>query len=60
MGMFNVHTRGDVSMIEHAEPLVVLLSLVDGLAVPPAPRRGRPDVYVDYLTLKGLVVILVH
>jgi hypothetical protein len=48
-------------MIEHSEPLLVLLSLVDGLAMPPpAPRRGRPEVYADHLILKGLVVMLVR
>ncbi|HVA89531.1 MAG TPA: transposase [Chloroflexota bacterium] len=48
-------------MIDQSEPLVVLLSLVDGLAWPvPAPRRARPDVYADHLILKGLVVMLVH
>jgi hypothetical protein len=48
-------------MIDQPEPILALLSLVDGLALPtPAPRRGRPDVYADHLILKGLVVMLVR
>ena len=48
-------------MIDQPEPILALLSLVDGLALPaPAPRRGRPDVYADQLILKGLVVMLVR
>ena len=43
------------------EPLLVLLSLVDGMPVPdPARRRGRPEVYAERLILKGLVVMLVQ
>jgi hypothetical protein len=59
--MFNGHTRGDIPMIDEPEPILVLLSLVEGIPLsPPAPRRGRPDVYADYLILKGLVVMLVR
>lgn len=48
-------------MIDQSEPLEVLLYLVEGISLPPAPvRRGRPDVYVDHLFLKGLVVMLMH
>jgi len=48
-------------MIDQSEPLVVLLSLVDGMPLPtPCVRRGRPDVYADRLILKGLVVMLVR
>jgi hypothetical protein len=48
-------------MIEQSEPILVLLSLVEGLPLPPpSPRRGRPDVYADHLILKGLVVMLVR
>jgi hypothetical protein len=32
-------------MIDQSEPLLMLLSLVEGLPLPPqSPRRGRPDV----------------
>jgi hypothetical protein len=48
-------------MIDQSEPLLVLLSLVEGVPLPPhTPRRGRPDVYADHLILKGLVVMLVR
>jgi transposase len=48
-------------MIDQPEPILALLSLVDGLALPPpARRRGRPDVYADQLIRKGLVVMLVR
>ena len=48
-------------MVAETEPLVVLLSLVEGVPLPPAPRRrGHPDVYSDHLILKALVVMLVR
>jgi len=48
-------------MIDQSEPILVLLSLVEGMPLPPpAARRGRPDVYADRLILKGLVVMLVR
>lgn len=47
-----------------AEPLVVILvKLVDGLPVPPAPTkrgRGRPRFYSDRLFLKALVIMIVQ
>jgi hypothetical protein len=48
-------------MVAETEPLVGLLSLVEGIPLPPAPRRrGHPDVYSDHLILKALVVMLVR
>jgi hypothetical protein len=48
-------------MVAETEPLLVLLSLVEGVSLPPAPaRRGHPDVYSDQLILKALVVMLVR
>ena len=48
-------------MIDQSEPLLVLLSLVEGISCPPpSERRGRPDVYTDQVFLKGVVVMLVH
>jgi hypothetical protein len=48
-------------MIGQPEPLLVLLSLVEGMPMPPqSARRGHPDVYADRLILKGLVVMLVR
>ena len=48
-------------MVAEMEPLLVLLSLVDGVPLPePVRRRGHPDVYAERLILKGLVVMLVH
>jgi Transposase DDE domain len=59
--MFNVRMKGDGFMVAEQEPLLVLMSLVEGMPVPPsAPRRGRPAVYEDQLILKGLVVMLVR
>ena len=48
-------------MVAETEPLLVLLSLVDGIPLPAVPRRrGHPDVYSDHLILKALVVMLVR
>jgi hypothetical protein len=48
-------------MIDQPEPLLVLLSLVEEMPLPPqAARRGRPDLYADRLIVKGLVVLLVR
>ena len=48
-------------MVVETEPVVVLLSLVDGVRLPPTPkRRGRPDVYAERLIVKGLLVMVVH
>jgi transposase len=48
-------------MIAQTEPLVALLSLVEGIPLPPTPpRRGHPDIYADHLFLKALVVMLVR
>jgi hypothetical protein len=48
-------------MVAESEPLLTLLSLVEGMPLPPPPRRrGRPDVYSDHLILKALVVMLVR
>jgi len=48
-------------MVAEMEPLLVLLSLVEGVPLPSAPRRrGHPDVYTDHLILKALVVMLVR
>ena len=48
-------------MIAQSEPLLSLLSLVEGIPLAPTPRRrGHPDVYSDRLILKALVVMLVR
>lgn len=48
-------------MVAQTEPLLGLLSLVEGIPLPPAPpRRGRPDSYADHLFLKALMVMLVR
>ncbi len=48
-------------MVAETEPLLVLLTLVEGVPLPPSPpRRGHPDVYSDHLILKALVVMLVR
>jgi hypothetical protein len=48
-------------MVAETEPLLVLLSLVEGVPLPSAPRRrGHPAVYTDHLILKALVVMLVR
>jgi hypothetical protein len=48
-------------MVAQTEPLLDLLSLVEGIPLPPVrPRRGRPDIYSDHLILKALVVMLVR
>jgi hypothetical protein len=48
-------------MVAETEPLLVLLSLVEGVPLPPTPRRrGHPAVYSDHLILKALVVMLVR
>jgi len=48
-------------MVIETEPLLVLLSLVDGLPLPAEPgRRGHPAVNSERLILKGLVVMLVR
>jgi Transposase DDE domain len=48
-------------MVAQTEPLLGLLSLVEGIPLPPPPRRrGHPDVYADHLFLKALVVMLVR
>jgi hypothetical protein len=48
-------------MVAETEPLLSLLSLVEGMPLPPPPRRrGHPDVYSEHLILKALVVMLVR
>jgi hypothetical protein len=48
-------------MVAETEPLLVLLSLVEGVPLPPSPpHRGHPEVYSDHLMLKALVVMLVR
>jgi hypothetical protein len=48
-------------MRAETEPVLALLSLVEGIPLPPAPpRRGHPDLYGDHLVLKALVIMLVH
>jgi hypothetical protein len=48
-------------MVADSDPLLRLLSLVEGVPLPPAPRRrGHPRVYSDHLMLKALVVMLVR
>ena len=48
-------------MVAEREPLVVLLTLVEGIPLPPqARRRGRPARYSERLIVKALVVMLVR
>ena len=48
-------------MVTEHEPLLALVTLVEGIPLPEVPpRRGRPDVYADHLFLKALVVMLVR
>ena len=50
-------------MIGQVSLLVMLVTLVDRLPVPPPPTkpgRGRPKVYADRLFLKALVIMLVR
>jgi hypothetical protein len=47
-------------MVPDASPLVILVSLVDRIPLPPpAARRGRPPVFPDRLFLMALVVMVV-
>ncbi len=47
-----------------SEPLVVILvKLVDGIPLPPAPdkrRRGRPRYYSERLFLKALAIMIIQ
>ena len=50
-------------MVGQVSLLVMLVTLVDRLPVPPPPTkpgRGRPKVYADRLFLKALVIMLVR
>lgn len=50
-------------MLHQTSLLVMLVSLVDRIPMPPAPRkrpRGRPDPYSDRLILKALVIMIVR
>lgn len=48
-------------MVTESEPLLELLTLVEGIPLPAVPpRRGHPDVYADHLFLKALVVLVVR
>ncbi len=50
-------------MIGQVSLLVMLVTLVDRLPVPPPPAkrgRGRPKVYADRLFLKALVIMIVR
>ena len=50
-------------MIGQVSLLVMLVTLVDRLPVPPPPTkrgRGRPKVYADRLFLKALVIMIVR
>ena len=50
-------------MIPSESLLVTLVTLVDGIPVPPQPAkrpRGRPKVYSDRLFLKALLIMLVR
>ena len=46
-------------MVSNASLLVLLVTLVDRIPLPPLPaRRGRPPVYSDRLFLKALVIMV--
>jgi len=49
-------------MVANASPLVLLVSLVDRIPLPPAtgPPRGRPRVYSDRLFLKALIIMVLR
>jgi hypothetical protein len=49
-------------MVANASPLVLLVTLVDHLPLPPpsGPHRGRPRVYSDRLFLKALVIMVLR
>jgi hypothetical protein len=49
-------------MVANASPLVLLVTLVDQIPLPPpsGPHRGRPRVYSDRLFLKALVIMVLR
>lgn len=49
-------------MVANASPLVLLVTLVDSVPMPPpsGPRRGRPRIYSDRLFLKALIIMVLR
>ncbi len=50
-------------MLHQTSLLVMMVSVVDKIPIPPAPRkrpRGRPNTYSDRLILKALVIMIVR
>lgn len=49
-------------MVANASPLVLLVTLLDGIPLPPpaGPQRGRPRVYSERLFLKALVIMVLR
>jgi hypothetical protein len=52
-------TDEDIFMVSEISLLVVLVTLVDRIPLPPRPKkRGRPPVYPDQLFVKALVIMI--